>query len=397
MKSYKGNFRTSQVITASEDGKLPKKIQVLPIGEWNTLPYGPFKVTAEHLRQMTANFTMGTRKAVPIDVDHDGGKAAGWVNSLTAEEDGLYAEVEWTPYGQELIEGKIYKLFSPEFSLNYVDPEYSTDHGAVFIAGSLTNRPLFKELSYITASEEPLADGSGVVLLFSQQPMNIEELKAKNKEELTQEELDFLKENEAQLSDEDKAKFGLVEVKTEEETEEEQSTEAETEEEATEEEESADEKKEEPASDVKATEGQTVTITASELAQLKANAEAGIKAKEELTAKKASELIGGFVCNDKGGKILPKDKDAFVDFYLKCSDGQKDAFVGLLKALPEVKIAGEIGEDRPALTATQEVEAAVQAEIKASEGKLQYGDALKLVSKRNPELIKRYAEESKNQ
>jgi len=397
MKSYKGNFRTSQVITASEDGKLPTEIQVLPVGEWNTLPYGLFKVTTEHLRQMIANFNMGTRKAVPVDVDHDGGKAAGWIDELFAKEDGLYAKVEWTPYGQELIEGKIYKLFSPEFSLNYVDPEYSTDHGAVFIAGSLTNRPLFKELSYITASEKPLADGSGVVLLFSQESMNIEELKAKNKEDLTQEELDFLKENEAQLSDEDKTKFGLVEAKTEGKTEEEESTEAKTEEKATEEEESADEKKEEATSDVKATEGEIVTITASELAQLKANAQEGIKAREELVAKQASELIGGFVCNDKGGKILPKDKDAFVDFYLKCSDQQKEDFVGLLKVLPETKVAGEVGKDSPALTAKEELEQSIQAEIKASEGKLQYGDGLKLVSKKNPELIKRYAEESKNQ
>lgn len=380
MKSYKGNFRTVQAIKANEDGSLPTEIQVLPVGKWNTLPYGPFEVTLGHVQEMIRNFERGTRKAVPIDVDHDGGKAAGWIEQLIDKgTDGLYAMVRWTTYGQELLQNEIYKLFSPEFSLSYVDPEYSTDHGAVFIAGSLTNRPLFKELKSITASEEGVSNQSGVVLILGQDNMNLEEILKKTNEELTEEERSFLKESAEKLSDEDKVKFGLVEAEAEEKAEEEQ---AETKEE------------EEPQVEVKATEGDVITIKASELAELKAKVEAGEKANETLKAKEAEEKIGAFVCNDKGGKILPKDKDAFVDFYRKCSDDQKVVFEGLLKALPEVKIAGELGKDTGTpKTAYEEVNLAVDGKIKAGEAK-DYREGLKLVTKQNPDLIRRYEQES---
>lgn len=387
MKDYKGNFRTYTTIKASDSGELPTEIQVLLPGDWTyNLKYPPFQVTAEHIRQMVANFKASVRKDVMIDVDHDGGKAAGWVVDLIDKAgEGLWAKVDWTVYGEDLLKNRLYKLMSPEFSLDYLDPENGQPYGAVFIAGSLVNRPLFKKLNAVVASEKGLTSTSGIMLVLSQETMTLEEIKTKNKEDLTPEEVTFLKEHSAELSDEEKTKFDLVEQPKEDPKIEEPKSEDPKPEEPKVEEPKVEDPKPEP--EVKGSESETVTIKASEYAEF-------MKAKAALIAKEASETIQAFVCNEKGGVIMDKDKDAFTSFYLKCSDEQKVEFKKLLALIPKkVIIAGEIGEGQGASSKNplEQVEELIAQKMKANE-KVDYATALSSVRTENPDLWKEYSE-----
>ncbi|MEX1120265.1 MAG: phage protease, partial [Candidatus Paceibacterota bacterium] len=225
-------------IVAAEGGKPPKRIQFLPVGSWNTWAYGDVEINQWHLEAMVEAFERGVRKGVPIDVDHDAGAAAGWVTKLTAEEDGLYAEVEWNGKGTELLEDKQYKFFSPEFSFNYIEPATQVSHGPVMIAGSLTNRPLFKEIEALVANES--LQGSTDVLLLNQEKnliietMQLSEILKKKASELTDEEVAFLKAHESELKKADVKKFSEV-LKADEEENEEEEEETNEEEETTEE------------------------------------------------------------------------------------------------------------------------------------------------------------------
>lgn len=56
-----------------------------------------------------------------LDVDHYGGEAVGWfsLDSLEAREDGIYASLELTKRGKELIENKAYRYLSPAFVADF--------------------------------------------------------------------------------------------------------------------------------------------------------------------------------------------------------------------------------------------------------------------------------------
>lgn len=337
----------------AKEGSLPSQVLVLPMGKWNTLPYGIIEVNESQVDQMIANFETGVRKDVPIDVDHDGGKAAGWVKKLKKTSEGMIADIDWTPYGKELLENGEYKLFSPEWSFEYLDPLTSAAHGATFIAGTLTNRPLFKQLPKLVANEQSaLTQNSEIVLVLAgEKNMNLEELIKKTIAELTLEEKAFIIEHQAELTEEQKTQLQEVlqpaeEVKNEE-TEEVENTETEQEAENVSETttDNADSEADvsddsasgtpdatEIVSEVVTANEQSVTITASELAHY--------KALEADMAKKAMEdKVQKFVASEKGGSILPKSKEAWVNFLMKCSEAQQTEALDLLAKLPQHKIA----------------------------------------------------------
>lgn len=395
------------MIAADKGGKLPTEIQVLPLGEWETIPYGRMVITTDHLSQIVANFNAGIRKAVPVDVDHNGGMAAGWINSLEAKEDGLYATVDWNSYGQDLLTEKKYKLFSPEWSFEYRDPEKGTQHGAVLVAGSLTNRPLFKELDFIVASDGSKKTGdltkdNGIMLILGQDNiMKLSDLIKKAKKDLSAEELKFIKENADKLSDEDKKKFAddatveeTPEAKAEREKKEKEEADAEKakkDEEAAAAEKVAKEKEAEEAK--KANEGgdKDVTIKASELVEFK-------KAQEANAKRVIADKVGEYVANEKGGKILPKSKDAVIAFAMTCNDSQKEAFYSVLSELPEIKVAGEAGSDENShLTASDKITKLIEDkknELQKANEKLTDGEAeakaQKIIQTEKPELWEEY-------
>jgi len=400
------------------EGQPVSRVQLLIAAKFNTEKYGEFEVTTTHLEQMVANENI--RKGIPIDIDHDGGEAAGWITNLAIENGNeLWADVEWNDLGKDKLKNKRYRFMSPEFTFNYIDPEHGTFHGAVLIAGTLTNRPLFKRLQALTASEK-LTDEEkekySKISLFLKadeeqkegDPMlTLEEIREKDVADLTDEEKAFLNEHADELTDEDKEKFGDVLETESEESEDADSTDDESEESEESEDESdesddTDDTEESDEADgsaedsgdgeggaedaVKGKEA-TVTISAAELATLKAQAEENKKLKTETYVNKT------FIASEKGGKVYPKARGPLVELVMSFNDKQKELFEKVMDAVAEIKLseagssAAEIAD--PVAKIDQLVEEAMKADEKLSPGK-----ALLNVSEAHPELFKRVEDQA---
>ena len=140
------------------------EVQILRTGEWEHPQYGDITITEEDLDLFIKSFEDRARRIdLAIDQAHDPQKgAAGWVESLEKKEVngelGLYAEVDWTGFGKELIEDKRFKYISPEFKFNYEDEETGKVYQNVLFGAGLTNRPFIKDMQPILMSEDVLDD-----------------------------------------------------------------------------------------------------------------------------------------------------------------------------------------------------------------------------------------------
>lgn len=115
--------------------------------EIHLTPYGTFTGTGMDGSPIEETITEGAvdtmisnfNKDILLDVDHESEKdgstrAAGWIKRLFKKEDGLYADVELTPYGDELVSSKEYNFISPVWAMFENIP-------AVLKSVALTNRP----------------------------------------------------------------------------------------------------------------------------------------------------------------------------------------------------------------------------------------------------------------
>ncbi|WP_314990996.1 phage protease [uncultured Campylobacter sp.] len=74
-----------------------------------------------------ANFVVTNTKSQGVDIlldrDHFDGEAMGWfdINSLEARDDGIYASLEFTQIGKELVEKRLYRYMSPAYEVNHRD------------------------------------------------------------------------------------------------------------------------------------------------------------------------------------------------------------------------------------------------------------------------------------
>jgi hypothetical protein len=284
-------------------------------------------------------------------------------------DDGMYAEVEWTKLGEDKLGTKQYRFFSPEFSTYYIDPEHSTEMNNVLIAGSLVNRPMFKELPPLMASEnggeKNLTNEKSNVMIFTDQqitqekPMNIKEIIAKEKTTRTSEEQQFLADHKDELTfGEAKAEgFVTAEVKT--------VTAAE-----------------------KPAEGM-VTISASELATYKENSDKGAQAFSELQKETIRKEVKTLVFNENGGKLAPAQIEPLTNLMFSMSEDNRKVLAEVLKSLPDVKMFGEKGSDEN--TTLDAAEAGKRMDILAKEKvtseKISYEAAQKLVTSEHPELV----------
>jgi phage I-like protein len=78
---------------------------------------------------------------VPLFASHQWGAAYGWVRNLTPQDDGLYAEIELTPDGEQLVRSETYKYVSPGVVYDLQLPSGETLKGWTLIEVSLTNMP----------------------------------------------------------------------------------------------------------------------------------------------------------------------------------------------------------------------------------------------------------------
>ena len=120
---------------------------ILPIGNYHSPWYGEFAITKETVEDMVANWAakvLGERTPY-IDTDHDGGAAMGWMKEIEARADGLYARIDWTEPGRELLEKGLYKYFSAEIG-DHMDIHTGLKIKNVLIAATLTNRPFMNTM-----------------------------------------------------------------------------------------------------------------------------------------------------------------------------------------------------------------------------------------------------------
>lgn len=89
-------------------------------------------------------------KELVVDYEHQtlSGKeapAAGWIKALTAEADGLKAEVDWTPRAEGLMRGREYRYFSPVI--------HQTRRNKILHSVALTNHPALHGIPALVADD----------------------------------------------------------------------------------------------------------------------------------------------------------------------------------------------------------------------------------------------------
>lgn len=412
-KLMRGQFSTVvdlETLTAAEGGKLPKEIPVLPKGEFMTLPYGNMVLNDSVFEQMIGNFKAGIRRAVPVDFDHawENTKAAGWIKALVNKADGLWAEVDWNKLGIEAVADKVYRMISAEWSFDYVDPQKSTHHGAVLVAATLTNRPLMQSMPTITASEaggqNDLTKQNGIMILLNDntnsatiKTMNIAEILAKKPADRTEEEVKFLQDNAADLTDEQKTQLEGEKPADDKDGEGEGADS-----EGKDGEGSADDAGDDNADDAdkggegddkggEAGDDSTEEVKASELARLR-KLEADHKASEVLKA--AEDFSKPFLkAADNTFKVSPKGKEALVKLAMSLNETQRNLLASVLNATASTKVEGKAGEDDgEGLTATEQYNTLIDSLMKA--GKTP-SEANKIVRKEHKEVYTAYLAENK--
>lgn len=148
-------------------GPAPGRIQLFPVGEFSARDGRPGTLKGVKVKAWTITPTIAAAvvarwqaRETPLVVDYEhqtmnaaeNGKpapAAGWIESLEMEPDGLYATVKWTDAARAFIQADEYRYISPVFTF---DPET----GAVLElkSAALTNYPALDGLAPVAARAE---------------------------------------------------------------------------------------------------------------------------------------------------------------------------------------------------------------------------------------------------
>lgn len=109
-----------QAVSAAEmPAGAPREFRVFPLGEVDLEGLGSLVLDGDGIAGMIAEFQRRGNDMV-IDYEHQTTKdiqapAAGWVKSLEAHDDGLWARVEWTERAASYLAAREYRYFSPVF------------------------------------------------------------------------------------------------------------------------------------------------------------------------------------------------------------------------------------------------------------------------------------------
>ncbi len=151
---------------ANAEGESPGKICIAVVGAWKDHPQGDYQVTTQDLQEIVDNFEREGRDLL-FDYDHESlwssSRAAGWAKKLSLEGERLFAEVEWTPSGQEALKNKEYRYLSNVLIFNYFDANNPELRGTYMHSVALTNTPFQKELPEVLANslKQPKTNNGG--------------------------------------------------------------------------------------------------------------------------------------------------------------------------------------------------------------------------------------------
>jgi hypothetical protein len=165
--------------TPAADAPLPAEIVWMPAGTHEISAYNAaneiWKGTVicdqagAQLVQASYERIRASGKKVRLDEAHKGAGATAWVQGFSWDPSrGIIAAVEWTSLGEQLVRGKVYTSFSPEFAVNKQTKRVSAIWPN-FPAGGLVNEPAFgaampaliaARLAGAESSANPAPDGS---------------------------------------------------------------------------------------------------------------------------------------------------------------------------------------------------------------------------------------------
>jgi len=138
-------------------------LHIMPIGSWKApwqfMGLEIYEITAESISQIVRNFDANVLGIeIAVDENHQRGPAPGWIKALKAEADGLWARIEWTALGDDLVGKKLYAYGSPSWYdasiLPYQDPTTGEKIPWVLEGYALTNKPFFSELAAVAETRQ---------------------------------------------------------------------------------------------------------------------------------------------------------------------------------------------------------------------------------------------------
>lgn len=131
-------------------------IQIMRVGEWDHSEYGSFSIKPDTLTEVVDNFYSRARGIdLAVDENHEPNhRALGWFKDLYLKgKEALFATIELTKEGADILSRGLYKYFSPEIIFDGYDEEQKKEVKNVLIGGAFTNRPYFKNMESMMASE----------------------------------------------------------------------------------------------------------------------------------------------------------------------------------------------------------------------------------------------------
>ena len=361
---------------SKKDG-YPKKIQLLKTGKWNHPSYGGFEITDQDLKEFKDNFDNNVRKIdIFLDVEHMPEKGAvAKMKELLIQGGELWAAVEWTEWGKEVIDQKLFHYISPEFSEEWEDSESGVKYSNVLFGAALTNRPFIKGMEPVLLSEKMKdftlyqynkKEGGNMlkdilVALGLKEDATIEAVKGKIAE-LGKSSVSFKEINKALELKEDAVEADIV-LKLSEVIKE--------------------------AKDLKETKSGTVTLSEAEVKTLKEDAKAGKEAARQLAEDRAGAAVEKALSE---GKIVPAQKA----WALKEAARDLKAFNEFVASAQKVLSTEETGtEDGKLLKAAEKIDAKIK-ELREKNSGLSYKDALRKVLSENKDLEKEYEHERRS-
>ena len=318
-------------------------IQIMKIWKRNHPTYGKFEITKATLDEIKSNFDTRERWIdLAVDENHEPDhKALGRYKKIyKVGEDALYATIKLTQQWAELLTKGLYKYFSPEIVWEKKDEESWKKIKNLLIWGAFTNRPFFKGMQPLMASE--VADSqSQNIYFFNTKPM-IELLKLLSqfewKKSITKAEFSTLQESYWKLTDEEKTEEikkyfeDLPEMVEKEEGKVEEPVEAPADDKGVEGEDKVQDESGEQEKTLEANEKWQVSIPFNEYESLKKvgaeNAKLIRAVRERKVADKANEFQ--FSEDTSKGMVLPKNVKDVVNFALSLSEAQEVKFFELL-------------------------------------------------------------------
>ncbi|HUU55292.1 MAG TPA: Mu-like prophage major head subunit gpT family protein [Armatimonadota bacterium] len=138
-------------------------LHIMPIGSWKApwqfMGLEIYEITPDAISQIVRNFDANVLGIeIAVDENHQRGPAPGWIKALRAEADGLWARIEWTALGDDLVGKKLYAYGSPSWYdaaiLPYQDPTTGEKVPWVLEGYGLTNKPFFSELAAVAETRQ---------------------------------------------------------------------------------------------------------------------------------------------------------------------------------------------------------------------------------------------------